>query len=553
MRGKGGVLVELDLSAGAVEAIPRDPLGRALTMRKPVLSEIVAGLRRAAEDDSVRALVAKVGDAQLGLGRVQELREAVLAFGEGGKPTVGWAETFGEFGPGTLPYYLATAFGEIWLQPSGDVGMVGPAIEATFLRDALDRAGVRVEVGKRAEYKNAPDLLLERGFTDAHREAVSRIAASSAEQLVDAVASARGLKVEQVLELIDRAPLRAAEALQAGLVDRLGYRDEVYADVRRRAGGDVRLLFLSRYARTGAGQRLQALRRRRRPAVALVQGTGAIRLGRSGRSPLAGTAMGADTVSGSLRAAVRDENVRAIVFRVDSGGGSYVASDTIWRETIVARRAGKPVVVSMGDVAASGGYFVAMAADAIVAHPGTLTGSIGVFAGKPVLDELLGRLGVTVDAVETGRHARMFSPRRPFSDDERALLERWLDHVYEDFTGKVAECRRLPIEHVREVARGRVWTGADAKERGLVDELGGLGRAVALARGRAGLPDDAPVRVFPRAGALDRLRPPQSSEDPRATAQALFAEGWGPVAALAARAGLPAAGPLALPVDLRIR
>jgi protease-4 len=263
--------------------------------------------------------------------------------------------------------------------------------------------------------------------------------------------------------------------------------------------------------------------------------------------------MGSDTISAALRAAAADDSARAIVLRVNSPGGSYVASDTIWREVVRARSGGKPVVVSMGDVAASGGYFIAMAADAIVAQAGTITGSIGVLSGKPVLSDLLGRYGVTTDSVAEGAHSEMFKTTRPFSEDEWALVNDWLDHIYADFTGKVADGRRMSADRVHELARGRVWTGADALANGLVDELGGLDRAAAIARRRAGLPATAPLRIYPRAAPLDRLRAPANS-DARAAALpsgsltgALLTEAWGPVWRLAAQAGLSPYGPLLLP------
>ena len=257
--------------------------------------------------------------------------------------------------------------------------------------------------------------------------------------------------------------------------------------------------------------------------------------------------MGSDTIAAALRSAVADDHIRAVVLRVNSPGGSYVASDTIWREVVRARAAGKPVVASMSDVAASGGYYISMAADAIVAQPGTVTGSIGVLTGKPVLGQALGKAGVTSDSVTQGQHAAMFGTTHPFSEDEWALVNNWLDHIYADFTGKVAEGRHLSAERVHEIARGRVWTGADALERGLVDELGGLDDAAAIARRRAGLPDAAPLRVYPRIRPLDRLRPPGSGEGNAAALAGLLTESWGPAWRLAARAGLPSYGPLMLP------
>jgi len=279
--------------------------------------------------------------------------------------------------------------------------------------------------------------------------------------------------------------------------------------------------------------------------------------------------MGSDSVTAALRAATADPHVKAIVLRVNSPGGSYVASDAIWREVVRTRNAGKPVVVSMSDVAASGGYFISMAADAIIAQPGTVTGSIGVISGKPVLTDMLGKAGVTTDSVVLGEHAAMFSTSKPFSTEEWQIVDAWLDRIYADFTGKVAAGRGLSAERVHELARGRVWTGADAQERKLVDELGGVEEAVDVARRRAGLPATAPLVHYPRLGPLDRIRPAASSEDRRAAAAfaaagpltelanlgpaataagaSLLAESWGPVWQLAARCGLPAAGPLLLP------
>jgi len=341
----------------------------------------------------------------------------------------------------------------------------------------------------------------------------------------------------------------AADAAQHRLVDALGYRDEVYAEVRKAIGPDAYLLYLGRYQRS----RMFAERARKLPepsenVIALIHAHGPIRRGRSARGPLTGGAIGSDTVAAALRAATADRRARAIVLRVNSPGGSYVASDTIWREVVRARQAGTPVVVSMGDVAASGGYFIAMAADAIVAQPGTVTGSIGVLAGKPVTTALLERAGITTDSVTEGAHADMFTTTRPFSKEEWLKINSWLDRIYADFTGKVASGRKMTQEQVHDVARGRVWTGADAAANGLVDRLGGLEEALNLARDRAGLPGTAPVRVYPRSTPLDRLRRPESSEDYASAGASLLTESWGPVWRLAASAGLPPFGPLILPI-----
>ncbi|WP_283134088.1 signal peptide peptidase SppA [Rhizohabitans arisaemae] len=548
------LVLELDLTEGLLEGPPADPLAALLSMRKPRLADVLTALKRARTDHRVTALIVKIGGNRLGIGMVQELRTAVQALREAGKLTVAYSETFGEFGAGTIPYYLATAFERIYLQPSGDLGLTGVSIEARFVHDALSKLGVEYQLGQRHEYKSAADMFTKSTMTEAHRESVARIAASVTEQVVSAVATSRGLTEDQVKELIDRGPFLGPEALAAGLVDKLAYRDEVYDEVKAsvRRTEEPELLYVSRYHRGGIAGKLP--HRSGDQVVALVHGTGMIRLGRSGRSPLGGGgALGSDTICAALRSARRDEKVKAIVLRVDSPGGSYVASDSIWREVVLAKKAGKPVVVSMGDVAASGGYFISMAADAIVAQPGTLTGSIGVYGGKPVLAELFHRIGIGSEFVEEGANAGIFSTSREFSAGEWERINAWLDRIYEDFVGKVAKGRGMDRDRAHDLARGRVWTGADARERGLVDELGGLEDAMSIARKRAGLPIDAHVRTYPRMHPLERLRQPDSSDDKSAALSRLRLEAWGPLAHVAAQLGLPASGPLILPGNWTVR
>jgi protease IV len=591
------LILELDLSDGILEARPADPLAAVMSRRQPAMTDVLAGLKMARKDDRVKALVVKLGGRPIGLARVQELREAVKRFGAAGKRTIAWAETFGEFSAGNVPYYFATAFETIYLQPSGDLGLTGLAMERLFLRGTLDKLGVSLEVGARHEYKSAPEQLTEHGFSPPAREATQRMAESITEQIAAAIAERGAISTDKAMRLINEGPYLASQALEAGLVDALAYRDEVYTAVRRQvrqAGNadDPVLLYLGRYQRSKqlANRAMQLTSGARPNGVALINATGEIRRGRSGRSAMTGSAMGSDSISTAIRAATADSHIKAILLRVDSPGGSYVASDTIWREVVRTRNAGKPVIVSMGDVAASGGYYISMAADVIVAQPGTITGSIGVFSGKPVLSGLYGKAGISTDSVELGSHAAMFSTSKPFSDDEWAIVDAWLDHIYADFTGKVAAGRGLSAERVHELARGRVWTGADARERNLVDELGGIEDAADVARSRSGLPPTAPLVHYPRLGPLDRLRPAASSEDRRAAASArllggadlgltdlggaqtalaaralgsaladpggaeasavaagLLAESWGPVWHAAARCGFPAAGPLLLP------
>jgi len=540
------LILELDLTDGLLDEPPADPLSALAAMRRPRLGEVRDGLRRARTDGRVRALVAKVGGRRIGLAALQELRDSVIEFGRAGKPTVAWAESFGDFSAGNMSYYLATAFDRIYLQPSGDLGLTGVAVQQVFLGTAMDKLGVHYEVGKRREYKSAADVLTERGFTGPAREATERLTASITSQLTAAIAERRGMPEDEVRALIDRGPFLSDEARELRLVDELGYRDEVYAAVRRKADKDAVLQYVGRYRRSHAlAERVRTLPSPKEQFVALIHASGPIRRGRSGRGP-GSAAMGSDTVAAALRAAARDPRARAILLRVNSPGGSAVASDTIWREVARARAGGTPVVVSMGDVAASGGYYIAAAADVIVAEPGTITGSIGVIMAKPVLRELMERAGVSTDSVAEGTHATMFAPTRPFTAEEWDRINLWLDRSYADFTAKVADGRRLSAARVEEVARGRVWTGADALEQGLVDELGGMDAAAAHARSRAGLPAGAPLRLYPRPSPLERVRGAASSEAAAASPARLW-EGWGPLAALAAQAGLPPYGPLFLP------
>ncbi|WP_326825327.1 signal peptide peptidase SppA [Streptosporangium sp. NBC_01756] len=545
------LVLELDLTEGLTEGPPADPLSALLAMRRTSLTDVLSALKRARTDPRVKALIVKIGTRPLGLAMVQELRQAVVSLRAAGKLTVVFAETFGEFATGTIPYYLGSAFERVYLQPSGDVGLTGVAMEQRFLRGALGKLGVEPQMGQRHEYKTAANTFTQDHMTDAHRESMGRITESVTEQVVAGVAEGRGLEPARVRELVDQGPFIGAEAVEAGLVDRLAYRDEVYDEVKQAVGDDSLLLYVGRY---GKGPIAKKLPRPGEQTVALVHGHGSIRLGRSGRSPLGGgSSMGSDTVCAALRAARRDEHVKAVVFRVDSPGGSYVASDAIWREVVLTRRAGKPIVVSMGDLAASGGYMVSMAADAIVAQPGTLTGSIGVFGGKAVIGGLLEKLGVTSETVGEGANSAMFSPTNGFSEAQWARINAWLDRVYDDFVNKVAEGRSLTRERAHELAKGRVWTGADAQAGGLVDELGGLEDALALARRKAGLAADSPVRVYPKLNPLERLRPAESSEDRTAALARVRLEAWGPLAHLAAELGLPSYGPLMLPGSWTIR
>jgi protease-4 len=491
--------------------------------RPLLLRETVTAIHRAAEDDRVAGLIAKVQIPAAAAGPVQELRDAIAAFSDA-KPSLAWAETY----PGTLSYYLASAFREVWMQPSGTVALVGFATNALFLRDALDKAGIQAQFIARGEYKSAANMFTQDAYTDAHREADGRLIESLHAQVLAAVAESRHIDPAEVDALADQAPLLRDAAVEGRLVDRIGFRDEAYARIGELVGappesGDADgpdappRLYLSRYPRANVSVPAPPIPgRKTKPTIAVVTLAGPIVSGRGGRqlSPLGTSSAGGDTIAAALREAGADDAVSAVVLRVDSPGGSVTGSETVWREVNRLRETGKPVVASMGAVAASGGYYVSMAADAIVANPGTITGSIGVVTGKLVARDLKDRLGIGSDSVRTNRNADAWSLNKPFTDEQHAHVEAEADLFYTDFVQRVAQGRDMTVEAVDTVARGRVWTGADAKDRGLVDELGGLRTAIDRAKVLAGFDADADVKLvsLPGSSWTDMLRPKPSSQ-----------------------------------------
>jgi protease-4 len=549
-----GILLELDLTRGVLETPPASPVAAFRARHLPTLRELVAALRKGARDDTVVGLVAHLGGQRLSLAQVQDLREAVADFRTSGKPAVAWTESFGETGSGTVPYYLATAFDEIWVQPSGELAITGVSVRAVFVRSALDKAGVIPQFGKRREYKTAADTFTEKEMTAPAREMAARLAESAYEQIVEGIAVRRRLDTTRVRELVDSAPLSAQAGLEAGLVDRLGYRSDVYDELRKGLGEGATRLLAERYIRRGP-RTLEDLRKTlpwpQKPVVAVVRISGGITVGRNSNSPLGGQGSGSDTVGAALRAVADEDKVKAVVLRVDSPGGSYVASDAIRNEVLRLRSTGRPVIASMGSVAASGGYFVAMPADVIVAQPGTITGSIGVLSGKGVVRDALGRIGISQEAVSEGENARMYSAQEEFTDEQWARLEETLDRIYKDFVAKAAQDRGLPEEQLEALARGRVWTGADAHARKLVDELGGFQHALTIACNRAGLDrDNIALAAVPHRNLLDHLRAPVTTDDLAVTAQPLTLDGL--TTGLYTALGLPPEGVLRMPLNWQL-
>jgi protease IV len=489
------IILNIDLTQDLAEGPRQDRLLQLLVGSKPTLRDVLDAIETASDDPRVKVLLARVGGDELGLGRTQELRDAIAAFRAKGKFALAFADSFGEFGPGTRPYYLATAFDEICLQPMGNVGLTGLYAEVPFFKGTLDWLGIAPKFDYREEFKTAMNSLTETKMTPAHREEVDALLASIGDQIVHGIAESRKLSESAVRNAIDRGPFLAEEARDAKLVDRLAYRDEVLAEARAHAGSGAEFTGLTTYLdRAGRPNR-------EGDTIALIYGSGLIERSADSDNPLIGSnIMAATELTRAFRAAVRDPAVRAILFRIDSPGGSVVASESIWREVVFARERGKPVIVSMGDVAGSGGYYVAAAADKIVAEPATLTGSIGVLAGKLVVSELFKKLGISTDSAQIGANAAMFSSASDFSAQAHNRLEAFLDDAYRGFKDHVASGRHMTQEAVEEVAKGRVWTGEEAKTRGLVDALGGYPAAIRLAKEAAKIAPEASINltVFPR-------------------------------------------------------
>jgi protease IV len=503
IRTKGTVpsktVLEANFDKTFLEELPDTPTARLMSTDRQSLRDVVDALDRGASDDRVVGMIARIGAAPMPMAQIQEIRDAVLRFRAHKKFAVAYSETFGEFGPGNGAYYLATAFDKIYLQPSGDVGLTGLIMESPFIKGTLGKLGVTFHGDHRYEYKAALNFYTESKYTDAHKEEMTSIMNSWFNQMKDGICAARQIAPDKFQSIVDAGPYLGKEAVDARLVDGVAYRDEVYGKVKEQAGSGAELLYLDKYLDRAGSPHDHGKK------IALVYGVGAVTRGKSDFDPVQGEqTMGSDTVASTIRAAANDEHVKAILFRVDSPGGSYVASDAIWREVVNARKAGKPVIVSMGNLAGSGGYFVAMAADKIVAQPGTITASIGVLGGKMLTSGLWDKVGLSWDEVHQGDKATMFTGTHDYTPAEWGRFEAWLDRVYVDFTGKVADGRRLPKEKVLEIAKGRIWSGQDAKTLGLVDELGGYDTALKVAKKAAGIPesDEVKIVVFPHEKSL---------------------------------------------------
>ncbi|MEM7767788.1 MAG: signal peptide peptidase SppA [Pseudomonadota bacterium] len=451
-------------------------------------TDIMTRLEGAMTDDSVAGLYVRGSDFGMGSARAEELRGAILDFRDAGKFVIAHSQgTMPNAGPSGLRGIVAAD--EVWLQPGTEISVSGIAFETQFLKGLFDRLSITAEIEQFHEYKNAPNIYKQTGFTDAHREAMTALADDLWTVSTRDIADDRAMTVDQLTALLEAGPVPAEAAQAGGLVDQLGWPADAEAAALTRAGEDAALVSMAEYAPPVAPSRA--------PMIAVVGGEGAIVSGYSNQDLFASSVgFGSDSVAAAIREAGDDEKVEAIVFRVDSGGGSATASDQIWQAVEAVQAKGKPVVVSMGSVAASGGYYVSAGADHIVANETTITGSIGVFAGKFAIADGLEQIGITSGTVAVGGSYADAWGTEAFSDEDRATLRASLTRTYDRFLDIVADGRGMTVEEADARARGRVWSGQDALDRGLIDSLGGFRDAISTAKALADIDAETDVRLI---------------------------------------------------------
>jgi protease-4 len=473
------------------ETLPDDVVGQFLDRDASTVRGFVESLRMAKRDARIKTVLLMPSTLESPFwGKVQELRDAIIDFRQSGKKVV----AFLEYG-GDREYYLASAADRIFLLPTSPLDLTGVASYEVFLRGTFDKVGAFPDFIHIGDYKTAVNQLTEKGFTPAHREMSESLNRDMYEQLVRDIAASRKKTEAEVRDLIDQGPFSPEDALHAGLVDDLVYLDQVDDRVpeMQPGSGAVNRVEGADYQRISP----RSVGIRPRSRIAVLYAVGVISSGKSSFDPVNGGVVGSDTLVEQIRRVRDDDSVKAIVLRVDSPGGSSVASDVIWRELMITRdqNPSRPLITSMSDLAASGGYYIAIPGQVIVAQPATLTGSIGVYSGKFVVDGTMQKIGVNTATVKSGKNADINSPFSRFNDDQRAKLQDYMQGFYENFVEKVATSRHTTPEKIDAIAQGRVWTGAQAKERGLVDMLGGLDTAVAVAKERARIPADEDVEL----------------------------------------------------------
>jgi len=499
----GGVAASVKAKENYVLSLDlRKPLrdhtgGESLFSASPAsVVDTARALNRAKDDKLIKGLFIRANEFGMTPASAEEIHLAIQDFKSSGKFVITHAQGFE--GTSIMPYHAVSASDEIWIQDTTGFAIAGIRSESEFYGGVFEKFGAKPQIEQFHEYKNAANTYVEKGYTEAHREAATSYLTSLFNNSVSQISADRGLTVAQVENLLTNAPHSAEDALSAKMVDKLGHVEEAREYAREKAGGKkIKFKTVKAY---GPGNNYTG------KTIAFIGGQGAVMTGESsnGASPFSrgGLTMGGDTVAKAFDEAAKNKSVKAIVFRVSSPGGSPAASDQIHDAVARAQEKGKPVIISMGQYAASGGYYVSANADKIVAMPATITGSIGVLGGKVALEDTFAKIGYNIDGITIGGdYAGAYSVDEPFNQGQRAAYRGQLEDIYEDFTTRVAEGRDIPLEQVKEIAKGRVWTGAQAKEIGLVDELGGIMKAIDVAKEAADIDADTKINLkrYPRA------------------------------------------------------
>lgn len=451
------------------------------------LVELKEAILNAKNDDKIKGIYLESQFIGAGFASLEEIRNALLDFKSSGKFILAYGEFFSEG-----DYYLVSVADNIALNPQGVLEFNGLSSEVVFLKGMLDKLGIEPEIFKVGDYKSAVETFTRTDMSEESRIQVNSFINSIYDVYLDNVAEARGVTLNSLVNISDSMLVRSPEdAVELKLVDRLAYQDEVYSDMKERLDieeeEDLELVKLSQYRKSFKNTSASANR------ISVIVASGTIVSGKGDDNSI-----GSDKFAEEIRKARKDDKVKAVVLRINSPGGSAVASDVIWREVVLTSKE-KPVIASMSDVAASGGYYIAMGCDTIVAQPNTITGSIGIFSmlfnAKEFLNE---KLGITTDVVNTGEFSDIYTVTRPLSEFEKSILQKDVGERYEVFVGKAAEGRDMSVGELKKVASGRVWSGVEAKDNGLVDILGGLNEAISIAAGKAGISDDYKVNYYPR-------------------------------------------------------
>lgn len=475
----GNMVLSLDLRKPLTDSSPAE---FSIGARPVTVMDIVLGLDAAERDKRVKGVFVRLGGANLPISQAEEIGTALKRFRASGKFVIAHAQGFEDAGLGD--YLAAAASDQIWMQPKSPFGASGEGGGELFLRGLLDKIQAEPQIAKRAEYKSAADMFMEKGMTAADREQLTALMQSWYDAAVAGASADRKLAAKTLVAVLEASPQFTEDAKKAGLIDKIGYDDDALNAALGRAGAKAQSTPMAQFVRA----KNDAAQYAKGPHVALVEAAGDIVEGTAGGGLFGSdSVIASDDMARAIRQATSDRDIKAIVLRVDSPGGSVTASDQILDAVRKAQAAGKPVIVSMGHVAASGGYYISTTADKIVAEPGTITGSIGVLTGKVAIGKSLGLIGVGTDEVGVGKNALMNSDIAPYTPQQWASVNAQADAIYADFTKKVADGRKLPLAKVQEIARGRVWSGADANAHGLVDKLGGFWTAVDLAKKQAGI------------------------------------------------------------------